>query len=504
MGQPPSSQFTRPCAAWVIVTTRAGYFATAQKLSTIITSFPGDLSSTPEGKNWVIKALHPSDPLTTVRGLPDESSGPTVVLSYYNVFRLSCPGQTGTWGFDLTVMPNLLVPLFYRTVNDVGATTGIGNYLNMSFTPPNVASPTYNQVFSQWSALGIEAHRLLAYGVTAYQDGPQLANQGTITAAQWQVAREKYTACHQMVPNLSVTLPVAATRITAYQENDFASYDFSQHLPNAYFAESKDGCYLPMRLTRTSQHWVTDADLEFYANYALPHVNGVLHLPLATAGIGASAPPFPALSCAKVNDIIADPNYGGIWGDRVFAPLNDTWGGISCRNLSYQTSFAFYIRQVVECRVTPTSLLAPQVQMSPPYDPLAIASYFRINRELKDAYPADFNDLGKIWDAIKSAAKVALPIASMLPGPAGIVGKIGSGIMSGIEAINRSASASKAMGNGTGPARRGRDLPPAAAVQRARVRQEVEEAQPTRRGAQQRRRRKTVVKRTRIKLARRK
>lgn len=41
-----------------------------------------------------------------------------------------------------------------------------------------------------------------------------------------------------------------------------------------------------------------------------------------------------------------------------------------------------------------------------------MATYFRISRELKDGYPADYNDLGKILDVIKGAAKFVLPIAS--------------------------------------------------------------------------------------------
>lgn len=437
------------------------------------------MSSTPEGKNWVIKALHPSDPLTTIRGLPDESSGPSVVLSYYNVFRLSAPiGQTsGSWGFDLTIMPNLLVPLYYVKVDGSGAPTAAGNYLNMSFAPPGVTTPTYNQVLTQFQALGLEAHRLIACGVTAYQDGPALANQGTITAAQWEVARQKY---HDKSFNALAPATISTTRIALYQGNDFANYDFSQHMPNAYFAESKEGCYLPLRLTRTSQKWTTDADLEFFGDTALPHVNGNLHLPLVTGGLTRHAAPFPDLTCAYANDVLLDPNYGGTWGDLVYAPLNGTWGGISCRNLSYQTSFAFYIRQVIEARVTPTSLLAPQVQMSPPYDPTAIATYFRINRELKDAYPADFNDLGKIWDVIKTAAKTILPFLSAAPGPAGLVGQGGTMLMSALDKFSQKAS------QASGSKRRGRDKPPAAAVERAQkaeVAREVLQSAPSTRKA---------------------
>lgn len=397
-------------------------------------------------------------------------------MSYYNVFRLSCPlAQTsGTWGFDLTVMPNLLVPLYYVKVDSGGASTETGNYLNLSFTPPGVSSPTYPEIFNQWAALGVEAHRLIAMSVTAYQDGPALANQGTVTAAQWPVARSKWYA-NTAYADGGVATPhyISSSRIASYTDNDFARYERSQHLPNAYFCESKEGCYLPLRLTRTCQHWCTEADLEFVGNLLMPGTNGNLVLN-TVAGVPDSHPaPFPSLSGARANDVLQNVNFGGVWGDRVFKPLNDTWGGISCRNLSYQTSYAFYIRQVVECRVTPTSLLAPQVQMSPAYDPLAISSYFRINRELKDAYPADFNDLGKIWDVIKSAAKIALPALGLMPGTLGMVGKAGSAILGGIEGIS---SASRRKGNSNGPSLRGAlDTPPAASTERQRREREAKD-----------------------------
>lgn len=391
-------------------------------------------------------------------------------MSYYNVFRLSCPlaQTTGTWGFDLTVMPNLLVPLYYVKVDSVGAATETGNYMNLSFTPPGVPAPTYPELFNQWSALGVEAHRLIAMSVTAYQDGPALANQGTVTAAQWPVARSKwYHNSANIYENTPYQHHISSSRIASYTDNDFARYERSQHLPNAYFSESKEGCYLPLRLTRTCQHWTTEADLEFIGDPIVGGTNGNMRLGTVNGQPDRHAAPFPALSAARSNDVILDTNFGGLWGDRVFAPLNDTWGGISCRNLSYQTSYAFYIRQVVECRVTPTSLLAPQVQMSPPYDPTAIAAYFRINRELKDAYPADFNDLGKIWDVIKGAAKVALPALGMMPGPLGLIGKAGSAILGGIEGISSAANAGR-RGNGRSSSSRGAsDQPPKAALERA-------------------------------------
>lgn len=394
------------------------------------------MASTQEGRAWVIKALHPSDPLTTVRGLPDETSSSTVVLQYHNVYRISAPATqtTGTWGFDLTVIPSLLVQAAWTRYDAGGIGNGTANFLNQGFAPPGVPAPTYSQLRAQFNSMGVEAHRLLAFGVTGYQDGPALADQGTLTACQYAVSRRKFffdrnTAAEPTYPY------VGHMRLSQFQEGDLANYDKSQQMPNSYFGESKQGVYMPLRLTHTCQKWTTDADMEKYLPVGAPSISGAGEDMIVPSFPGPAGQPYPSLAAAGYNAAL-----GGLSGDVVYPPLNGIWGSISARNISFQTSFAFYFRVLVEVRVQPGSLLAPQQQMSPPYDPLALASYFRINRELKDAYPADFNDLGKIWEVIKKAASFALPIMSAVPGPIGAVGSAGMGIMKAIDSVSSAAA----------------------------------------------------------------
>jgi hypothetical protein len=101
--------------------------------------------------------------------------------------------------------------------------------------------------------------------------------------------------------------------------------------------------------------------------------------------------------------------------------------------------------------------------MSPPYDPLALASYYRINRELKDGYPADFNDLGKLWDVIKSAATVAGKALSVVPGVPGLIGTAIPGVVGVVDHFVQRGKKKKVKGSAP------RDPPPAASVQRARM-----------------------------------
>lgn len=425
------------------------------------------MAATPEGRAWVVKALHPSDPISDVRGIPDESSCPTVLLTYNSVFRAQAPVIAGStvWGFDLTIVPDVINQASLVTLDGAGlpvtpATVGYRSFLNQGLRPPGIINPTYGQLMTQWRSMGVEAHRLVYYGVTAYQDGPALANQGTLVAAQWEVARRKYGIG---VPPVAVTSGFTTFRGADYQQNDFSDYATSQFMPNAYFGESREGCYLPLRLTSTSQKWTTEADYEFpVGSWGRNALGTTLSTPIAASAVRPQ--PYPDL----VQPYAAGAG-AGMTGDVVFRPLNGIWGGISARNLSTETSFAFYFRVAVECRVQPASLLASQVHMSPPYDPVAVASYFRINRELKDAYPADFNDLGKIWDVIKKVANVVLPVVSAM-GPVGAAGSlVGRAVISAIDSAPRSKRG--APGNA-----KGSDRPPAAAVERAQKQQVVRDA----------------------------
>lgn len=396
-----------------------------------------------------MKALHPADPITDCRGIPDTTICPTVCINYNLVFRVSAPAGPPAWGFDLTVVPNLLCPGFLRTVDQIGGTVTLSNLLNLNLTPPGVPVPKYSDLLTQLRSLGIEAHRLVYFGVTGYQDGPALADQGTICAAQWHVAPKKYGV--QTRTDLTNIESYAARGVMAYQNSDFALYDRSQYLPNAYFGVSKGGVYLPLRLSG-NEKWRSDADLYLVANeavYAPTAGDNMIDIPEGGSG---TVPPYPDLVGAHV-DI-----HQALVGDPVYKPLNDLWAGISARNLSPQTNFAFYFRLAIEARVHSTSVYTSQVRMSPAFDPVALASYARIGRELKDAYSSDYNDLGKLWDVIKSVARVVLPAVGMM-GPVGAaISGAGQAVMSIVDKSSRRGEANP---------------PPAAAVERMREAQMV-------------------------------
>jgi hypothetical protein len=143
--------------------------------------------------------------------------------------------------------------------------------------------------------------------------------------------------------------------------------------------------------------------------------------------------------------------------------LNGTFAHICARNLDVTTSFTFYIRMGIEMQVCPGSVLSPQMKLSPPHDQMALDAYFAIARELKDGYPADFNDLGKIWEVISRAGKAVLPFI-------GATGPLGASV----SAVGRAA-----IGLGDNIAERrkskrnARDKPAAADVERQQAVQSI-------------------------------
>lgn len=443
------------------------------------------LGDTETGKTWCIKALHPSDPLTDVQGIPDHFSGATTLLNWQRTYTITAnTGATGTWDCDITIAPTPSHFGAARRSDSTGATyyeivnTQLGANHDAAVTACNAA-------FERW--------RLAYCGATAYQDGPALSNQGTCAAAQ-------FPAMPRMVPATvacglpgDVLVPQGIKGCELWQSADLPDFTMLQSMPNAYFGESKDGCYMPLRLSANHQKWHGPGD---------NHVLGALYSPMtlySQAGnslhtdVGAS---FPIVSVNNSEAAYAD-NLGALiaawsttrmkaslWlpdatsfgaiadantiagstkviktiGSLVNAPCNDLAGRMCFRGLSVNTQVVVYLRVGFEVMVQPGTAYAPYLHLSPAFDPTAITAYYKISRELKDAYPADFNDLGKLWEVIKNAARVVLPIAgSVFPAVAPITSAISAMIPP------KAAPAAPVM---VAPATKKRDSLPAAVVER--------------------------------------
>jgi hypothetical protein len=359
-----------------------------------------ELGQTDSGRDWCLKALHPSDPLTEVRGIPDRSAVPSAFINYQSVFNLSpAAGATGTWAFDGTLLPH---PVGFMNINKLDS---VGSSFH-DFMNGQLTGATHTTKVATFRGLA-ERWRLAYMAVTIHQDGPALSDQGTIVVAQVPCKPRTTSVSCKTVGNVLQH----SVLLESYQTNDIPDYDYSQALPNAYFNNSRQGAYVPLKLTKTCQQWHGTEDTVGNTGQNVGDVGGLNGIATALETTnGMCSFPFTNLGraySATGVDII---------GETTVKLCNDVVAHISGRNLSVATSFTFFVRAGFEIQVEPHSVYAPNIKLSPPHDKTALNAYFAIAREMKDAYPADYNDLGKIWDVISGVAKSVAPALSMIPG----------------------------------------------------------------------------------------
>jgi hypothetical protein len=368
-----------------------------------INKFNLAFGDTPTGADWCIKALHPADPLTEVRGVPDMSSMPTVCMNYQSVLTIQpSAGSVTPWSFEASLLPH---PIQFMVADVYDNVVPLGTYFELPNTQLAGANHAdryvgFRTLFQRW--------RLAYMSVTCHQDGPDLANQGTICVSQPPVSPVCVNA-----PATDAFVQAACPMTVGYDIEDKPNYATSQSMPNAYLSRSRDGAYVPLKLTETCQDWVSEADSVYSTtlNHAVGNNFEDWNIPSANPS-----------QCWPFIGLIPRYTVGTTPYGRLTSPcLSGNFAHISGRNLSNQTSFTFYVRCGIEAQVSPSSGLAPQLKLSPPYDPRALATYFAIARELKDAYPASYNYLGRMWDTISPIAK---SIFSSL-GTGGVLGGIG-------------------------------------------------------------------------------
>lgn len=421
------------------------------KLKEVLNTKASTFGATEEGAAWCIKALHPSDPMVDVEGIPDESAVPSMFLNFQSTRTLSPQtGATGTWRCDGQLVPHPLSFGWVQSVDSVGP-QDLG-FRNVQISPES-ADPTpatWIDMVNAWDS-AYTRWRLAYMSITIYQDGPALANQGTVVACQKPV---NPALRHQHVFNVNVDAFTYDNDISYppsfyLAPHDSPNYDTSQAMPNAYFGKSKDGLYMPLKLTRTHQKWHSRSDYVMQAfdqpmlpfDYAVnPGLSGQYPVYSSGSAYAYGVRPFFGTNCSHVSE---GPGYRELVGLPIPDFCNDNWGDFSFRNMSVESSLSFFIRAGFEVQLQPASIMAPHLQISPTADELATATYFRIARELKDAYPADYNDLGKIWKVISSVAKTVAPALNFIPGVGPILARAVPMVAGAGDAIASSVSRAK-------------------------------------------------------------
>jgi len=371
-------------------------------------------------------------------------------LNYQGVFNVTPnPLVTANWNCDINMLPDCAVPGAYTTTDNAGHDSASNAWNEALGASAAGCSAMLTQLFERW--------RLGYMSITCYQDGPDLANQGTCCAAQFPWTPEVI-----LNPSAGDATPDSfATIAHAVRYPRMPTFSELEKMPNAYFGRSREGCYMPLKLDYTHQRWRTAYDRVYQASSWTSDGEAGYRIPFTTTG---SVYPYPD---AGLTALHADSTGHIHWvGDPLPPLLQDNHGQVSFQNLAPTTRITVYWRVGIEAQVRPSSAFASFLKLSPPYDATAITEYYQVARELKDAFPADYNDLGKLWDVIKGAAMSLAPAISSL-GPIGRT--IGTMIPLGVTAIDGLRSATSGKSNP-------RDKQSAAHVEAAKQAQQLVDA----------------------------
>lgn len=347
------------------------------------------LGNTPDGKSWALKALHPADPLTEVRGIPDQSAMPTVFQNYQwstNVTNPT-PGTTGIWSFDLFLFAHPILAGALRTHDSAGA------YLWSPIVNPQVGLSGSTWIQRQeWFVNNVEKYRVAYLGVTGHQDAAAVTNQGMIACVQYPI-----TSISGSLDTDDVVDQIV--RLVDLFSSAPKTWTEMQTLPNAYLNTAREGVYAPYKLSRTCQDWQTSRDLRQF----VPYGNCSAFAPTARRVVlGAAAPSLTTLTGGWPYGLTG--YYAGSVESTEMTLKRSDEGIIHIAgiNLHSSSSFTFIFRAGYELQVAPGSAVSTFAKLSPRYDSLALDGYYAIAREFKDAYPEDFNSLEKILGTIAS------------------------------------------------------------------------------------------------------
>jgi len=374
------------------------------------------LGNTPAGRDWCIKALHPSDPANQVAGVPDQSAAFSVMANYQQTNNIgSLSGFQGPWSCQIYVFNDPTVHACFYAADSAGAVAA-GCIVNQQWG--NTVSAATDAFIAQ-----NEAWRGVYYGCTVQLDCTSLTNQGTVAACQ-SIAKP-IDLGHV---NYAGSTPTTYPRVVRFQDADTPEYVQALQMPDCYIGKAVDGVYLPLRLDENHQRWHTiSEDYSMDATSTNWTISGRQIVPaLATMGVSGLYPN------------LANAYFTTVWnGDVHLLPCSKFVGTIAFENLHEDAALRLIFRSGYELMVQPGTIQTPFQKPSIEHDPEATDAYFAIRRKMKDAFPASYNDEGKLWSVIKSVAGALSPLVGAIP-------YIGPGLVMAGKAFGKAVDAKRA------------------------------------------------------------
>lgn len=365
------------------------------------------LGTTPAGRDFAMKALHPSEHTIKATRKPGGNDLTVAVMTdMVYTFPITAADSTAV----IYQFPHPLCPCFVGVGTDPTGTM----FYNSAFGGTCAAPSNANlSAITDTFVKACERYRINAQSVTAELIAPALSDQGTITAAALPFVRQRFYSAAG-----SGTVTPAALPTDYYDHPTDESTWITGS--TAYTSRAKEGCYQPLKLT----------------SFKFRNSNT-----LSSAMSNSSDPPAqePPARAEAFPWFCLEPTV---------EPTSKIYGAMMFRGMAASTALRVRVRQVVELVVKPGTTYSPLVEPSPPPDETACKMYFEISCRMKDGYPASYNDLGKLFEVVKKIGRTVLPYVepalaalSKVPGPLGLAAR---GVSAAKAAATAVAAAHKA------------------------------------------------------------
>lgn len=390
------------------------------------------LATTPGGKAFAIKSLHPADSeIKTVRG--PGGLYPSLGIAFDSIMTLEWP-EGATYAIVIQ-WPNLQVPFnvqFYAP-HPQADTYGYGDYVIKNVLILNKAlDTTAGAVGENLSTLlgshfpnihtDIDAYRVLSQSITCDLIAPSIADQGTILSAQF-VDRPRTVNQSALNWSYSSSAPhdVWSNTLGGFVA-DCWIYDQIPDPENlvmgttAYNGAARLGFYQPLKIDKFD--FVSVDDPMYFLSPDSESPPSALTLDKAVCHMGGMWDEGPHYGnypiCTKQGWDSSDHTRSSASADySILKPSGHAIGytKISGTSGSPNVSLRFRFRQVSEVIPVLGKRYAALAEAPLPPDDLSYRMIREIGARLKDAYPSSYNAEGKLRDTIVKIGKGLLKYA---------------------------------------------------------------------------------------------
>lgn len=475
---------------------KKSYGGTGGELGSFVEGLKIPLGTTQTGKDWCMKALHPSCVIGPTR-VPDGGSEATIAQAAMSTWSVPAPvgiPAGNTWNVDFFLMSHPIIWGTYLAADSTGTYINHGVMLNPEL--PGTGATAYKDKLA-FFCQNYSEYRMTHESGTFTMNCADMTNQGTVAAGQYDmltkkfiwrptsltVGKEKEQVCGQgnqafdsLVTQASEhaakCAPPTRDEIGVLRERDGrgppnvlavdpivnvlgeafmtapVSYAALQTLRACYGPErAVDGVYVPMYVYDSLRKYRSTCEVTAFMGH-LSSSTGPAWSPFDYSTYAANPTKVAGTQIATPGNQFPFFDFGStgmtsMSQTTLGAPLipfcEKTIGQVSFRGLHSTSTLDVCMRVGLELKAYPGTTVVQYAQMCPPRDELAMQAYDLIRRELKDAYPGSYNLFGLLGGAIAGLAKSVLP---KIPVIGGFLGKLvgspaAASTMSGIAAAMR-------------------------------------------------------------------